>query len=281
MSWTSVAVAGAAFCISGAAASAQTPANGRYARVNGLSMYYEIHGRGDALVLIHGGGSTIGTTFGRILPMLARDFKIIAVELQGHGHTGDRASAESFEQDADDVAALLQYLNIPRASFFGFSNGGNAAVQIAVRHPSIVSKLVLASTFYRKDGLVPGFFDGLQKATLNDMPRQLKDAFMQATPDSSKLLAMFNNDRNRMLRFVDWKEETVSSITAQTLIINGDRDVIQAGHALAMAKLIPDSRLMILPATHGSYIGVAESLEPASALISLTAEVIREFLLKQ
>ena len=91
-----------------------------YAHVNGLKMYYEIHGNGTPLVLIHGGGSTIQTSFSKILPLLAQHFKVIALELQAHGHTSDRDSAESFEQDAKDVAALLSYLKINKAHFFGF-----------------------------------------------------------------------------------------------------------------------------------------------------------------
>ncbi|MFA5835145.1 MAG: alpha/beta hydrolase [Bacteroidota bacterium] len=261
---------------------------GNYASVNGLKMYYEIHlpdvqAGGDnsgtpPLILIHGGGSTITTTFGTILPMLAKHRIIVAVELQGHGHTSDRNSPESFEQDADDVATLLQTLAITQADFLGFSNGGNTAIQIAVRHSEIVHKLILASTFYKREGLIPGFFDGMKQASLAVMPQLLKDAFLQINPDTNKLLAMFNKDKERMLRFKDWREETMSSIKAPTFIINGDRDVILADHALAMSKLISNSRLMILPAQHGSYIGVAENPNPEKHMIELTVPMIEEFL---
>src|SRR5882672_649217 len=97
--------------------------SGKYAQVNGLKMYYEVHGNGFPLVLIHGGGSTIGTTFGRILPVLAKTHKIIAVEMQAHGHTADINRPLSFKQDADDVAELLKQLHIGKADIFGFSNG--------------------------------------------------------------------------------------------------------------------------------------------------------------
>src|SRR3982751_5769147 len=112
-----------------------------YAPVNGLKMYYEIHGSGKPLVLIHGGGSTIQTTFGKVLPMFAKHHKVIAVELQAHGHTADRDTPESFEQDADDVAALLRYLKIDKADILGFSNGGSTTMQIAMRHPEFVNKI--------------------------------------------------------------------------------------------------------------------------------------------
>src|SRR5713226_6395711 len=107
-----------------------------YAPINGLDMYYEIYGAGAMpLVLIHGGGSTIETTFGNILPLLSDYGKVIAVELQAHGRTNDRDAPESFEQDADDVAALLHYLKVDKANFLGFSNGGTTTMQIAISHP--------------------------------------------------------------------------------------------------------------------------------------------------
>jgi pimeloyl-ACP methyl ester carboxylesterase len=251
-----------------------------YASANGLKMYYEIHGTGAPLVLLHGGGSTIAATFSKILPMLAKDFKVIAVELQAHGRTSDRNSPESFEQDADDVAALLHTLNISKASFFGFSNGGNAALQIAIRHPEIVNKLILASTFYKREGLPQGFFDGMKQATIKDMPQPLKTAFLQVNPDGNQLQTMFEKDKERMLQFKDWRDEDIGSIKAPTLLINGDHDVVQTNHVVAMSKLIANSSLMILPAIHGSYMGVAESPVPQSKLPDITVEVIVEFLNK-
>ena len=250
-----------------------------YSDVNGLKMYREIHGhKGDFLVLIHGGGSTIGTTFGRIMPLLDRYFRVIAVELQAHGHATDRNTPESFEQDADDVAALLGVLSVSKASFFGFSNGGNTVMQIAVRHPEMVNKLIIASSFYKREGLSQGFFEGLEQATINNMPEALKTAFLQINPDSSLLLNMFNKDRERMLQFKDWKDETLRSIKAPALLICADRDVTPPSHAVAMSKLISNSRLMIFPGSHGSYLGVAGSQDHGSKMPEMTVEVIREFL---
>ncbi len=250
-----------------------------YSDVNGIKMYYEIHsGKGEPLVLIHGGGSNIRTTFGKMIPLLRNDFKLIAVELQAHGHTGDRNAPESFEQDADDVTALLHNLNISRASILGFSNGGNTAIQIAIRHPEILSKLVLASTFFKRDGLIPGFFDGLQHATIKDLPRSFKDAFLEINPDSNALQIMFDKDRERMLNFQDWKDEDIGSIKLPTLIIACDRDVITVDHTLKMSKLISDSRLAILPGLHGSQIGEAENPESRSNLPKITFEIIKNFM---
>lgn len=250
-----------------------------YSEVNGIKMYYELHGnKGDTLVLIHGGGSTIGTTFGTILPLLSKSHYVVAVELQAHGHTGDRDAPESFEQDADDVAMLLSNLKINKASFFGFSNGGNTAMQIAVRHPQVVNKLILASAFYKREGMQPGFFEGMNKATLKDMPQDLQAAFLAINPDSSKLLNMFNKDSQRMKTFKDWQDETLQSITAPTLIINGDKDVVTNAHAVKMSQTIKNARLMILPTNHGSYMGEIETPDKSSKLPELTMEVISTFL---
>ena len=249
-----------------------------YIPVNGIKMYYEVYGSGEPLVLIHGGGSTLQTTFGKIIPALSKENEVIAVELQGHGHTSDRNSPESFEQDADDVAELLRNLHISRASVFGFSNGGNTAMQIAIRHPEIVSKLIIASAFYKREGMQKGFFESMEHATINNMPQQLRNAFLQINPDSSRLQTMFTKDRDRMLKFKDWNDETVASIKAPALIICGDHDVVTAEHTAAMAKIIANSRLMILPASHGSYIGVAESPESDSELTEMALHVIKDFL---
>ena len=187
-----------------------------YTPVNGLELYYEIRGSASGgkppLVLIHGGGSTIESTFGRLLPELAKANQVIAVELQAHGHTNDIDRPLSFEQDADDVAALPKLLHIEKADFFGFSNGGMTCLQIAVRHPQVLNKLVLASTPYKRDGMQPGFFEGLQKATLHDMPQPLKEAFLEANPDPKALQAMFDRDRTRMLAFKDFSDSDLRAI---------------------------------------------------------------------
>lgn len=255
------------------------PLKSGYSNVNGLKMYWELHGdKGEFLVLIHGGGSTISTTFGRIIPSLANYYQVVAVELQAHGRTNDRNLPESFEQDADDVVELLHNLQIPKASLFGFSNGGNTVMQIAVRHPELVNKLIIASSFYKREGMQPGFFEGLGKASIKNMPELLKAAFLRINPDSSKLLTMFNKDRERMVSFKDWDDEILRSIKAPALIICGDHDVMIPEHAVAMSHLIMNSRLMILPATHGSYIGVAESPGDVGKLPEMTIEVIKDFL---
>jgi len=257
-----------------------TPQSG-YAPVNGINMYYEIHGAGKPLVLIHGGGSTIQTSFGTILPLLSDHYKVIAVELQAHGHTSDRNAPESFEQDADDVAALLKFLKIEKADFMGFSNGGTTSMKIAMMHPAMVNKLVLVSSIYKRAGMFPGFFDGMEKTTINDMPQYLKEAFLSINKDSAALQTMFEKDVLRMQQFVDWKDEDLAAIKSPSLIIIGDRDVVTREHAVEMSHIIKGSELMILPGDHGSFIGEGLSAKNKSKIPALTAAVIQEFLDKQ
>jgi len=248
-----------------------------YAPVNGLNMYYEIHGEGEPLVLIHGGGSTIQTTFGNILPLLVEHHKVIAVELQAHGHTNDRDIPESFIQDADDVAALLNYLEIDNADIFGFSNGGHTALQLGMSHPQIVNKLVIASAFYKRSGAMPGFFEGLQNANLDNMPVLLKEAYLSINNDSAGLQRMFEKDRARMLQFTDWTDEDMASITAPCLIIAGDKDIVTPEHSAEMFRKIPNAQLLLLRGNHGSYIGEIMSGQQ-SRMPAFTAAVIEEFL---
>jgi pimeloyl-ACP methyl ester carboxylesterase len=258
--------------------SAQQPQTGHYAMVNGLNMYYEIHGSGRPLVLIHGGGSTITSNFGRILPELAQNHQVIAVELQAHGHTLDIDRPFSFEQDADDVAALLKQLHIEKADIMGFSNGGTTTLQIAIRHPELVNKIVLASTTYKRDGMQPGFFEGMQQVTIAQMPQPLKEAYLKANPDPKGLQAMFDRDANRMVNFKDISDTTIRSIQAPALVINADADVVRTEHALALSRTLPHARLAILPGGHGDYIGEICAPDQNSKIPALLTAIIEAFL---
>ena len=233
-----------------------------YSEVNGLKMYYEIYGEGKPLVLIHGGGSTIETTFGRVIPMLAKHRKLIAVELQAHGRTRDRDSEVSFDQDADDVAALLKNLNILKADIFGFSNGGTTALQIAIRHPELVDKLVAASALCKRNGVPSQFWDFMEQARLENMPEQLKEGYKKVASDTSGLQIMHDKDAKRIVNFKDIPDEKIKSIKAPTLIIIGDKDVITPEHAIEMHRLIDNSELAIIPGGHGEYIGEITTLKP-------------------
>lgn len=251
-----------------------------YKLVNGLNMYYEIHGSGNPLVLIHGGGSTIRTSFGRILPLLAKNRQVIAVELQAHGHTGDRDNDLSFEHDADDVAALLQNLSISKTDFLGFSNGGQTVIELALRHSHLVNKLILASSFFKRDAATPAFWNGFENATLDDMPKILKEEYLIANNDANGLLNMFKKDVQRMKTFTGWTVEQIGSIVAPTLVISANHDVGSLEHALEMYRVFPNAELAIFPGGHGTYLGAIEALENGHWPSFNATNLIEDFLNK-
>lgn len=251
-----------------------------YADINGLKMYYEVYGEGKPFVLIHGGGSTIQTTFGRVIPMLAKHRQLIAVELQAHGRTNDRETGVSFEQDADDVAALLKKLNIPRADIFGFSNGGTTALQIAIRHPGLVDKIIAGSALCKRNGVPSWFWGFMEQATLENMPQHLKDAYKAVATNPGDLQVMHDKDAKRMVNFKDIPDEQIKAIKAPTLIIIGDKDVITPEHAIEMHRLITGSELAIIPGGHGEYIGEITTLTTGSRESDWVVPMIEKFLTK-
>lgn len=272
---SAIAVLFASALATGYAAERKSSA-GNYAPVNGLRMYYEIHGEGKPLVLLHGGGSTIQTTFGKMLPLLAKTRQVIAIEQQGHGHTADVDRPFTFEQMADDTAEILRYLKIEKADFFGHSNGGSIALQMGIRHPDLVRKLVVASAMFKRDGLYSGLWEGLKNASLKDMPEGLKAAYLKASPHPDRLQSFQDKSVQRMLVFKDWPEKDIRSIAAPTLVMIGDSDVVKPEHAVEMFRLLPHGRLAILPSDHGSYIG--ESIAAESALPLAVNTIVQEFL---
>lgn len=248
-----------------------------YASVNGLNMYYEIYGKGFPLVLIHGGGSTIDTTFGRVIPFFEKKYQVIAVEMQAHGHTADIDRPLSFQQDADDIAALLNVLNITKANIFGFSNGASTTLEFAIRHPSMANKIIVASTFYKRAGAPSWFWEMMSKPTFEGMPQMYKDAFLKINPDKTALFKMYERDIARMQSFPDIPDEQMKNIKSPVLILLGDRDVTTPEHASEMQKLLPNAHIAIIPGGHGEFIG--EIIMPQSShLISATVSIINHFL---
>lgn len=258
--------------------SAQSLSKSGYAPVNGIKMYYQVCGEGKPLVLIHGGGSTIETSFGRIIPMLSKHRKVIAVELQAHGRTGDRNSDLSFEQDADDVVGLLQQLKIEKADFFGFSNGGTTTLQIAIRHQKMVNKMVLASALSKRNGVPVQFWNFMKQANLDNMPQELKDAYVKVAPDPSGLQIMHDRDAKRMVNFKDIPDYQIKAIKAPALIIIGDKDVIIPEHALEMRRMLSGSELAIIPGVHGEYIEEITTLKSETHQASFVIQMIEKFL---
>ena len=230
-----------------------------YAPVNGLRIYFEIHGVAKPtqppLMLLHGGGDTIQTSFGQILPALAGERQVIAFEQQGYGHTADIADRPfSFEQSADDAAALLQYLHIEKADLFGFSNGGTIALQVAIRHPKIVRKLVAASALAKRDGAYPWLWDAMANAKLENMPRELQEEYLKVAPQPENLRMMHDKAVQRVRDFKDIPADSLRSIAAPTLMVVGDADVIRPEHAVEMFRLLPHAQLAVLPGTDHMHV---------------------------
>jgi pimeloyl-ACP methyl ester carboxylesterase len=225
-----------------------------YAPVNGLRIYFEIHGAAHPtrppLVLLHGGGDTLETSFGQILPVLAAERQVIAIEQQGYGHTADIVDRPfSFEQSADDTAALLAYLHIGQADLFGFSNGGTIALQVAIRHPDVVRKIVAASALVKRDGAYPWLWEAMANATLENMPPELQEAYLKVAPQPGNLRLMHDKAARRMRDFKDIPDDDIRRITAPTLVVVGDADVIRPEHAVQMFRHLAHAQLAVLPGT--------------------------------
>lgn len=233
--------------------STQPPFTG-YAPVNGLQMYYEVHGAGRPVVLLHGGLLTIDLAFGEMLPGFAAARQVIAPELQGHGHTADIDRELSPLHMAGDVAALLSRLGIGRADLFGFSLGGLVALQFAIRYPDRVNRLVLAATHYRADGYHAeirnaGEHPGSARLPTESDFRQMQDAYARVAPDPGNFGPFMAKLSAAVGAFEGWPDDDLRAVTAPTLLIVGDTDFVRLEHAARMHELIPDCQLAVLPGT--------------------------------
>jgi pimeloyl-ACP methyl ester carboxylesterase len=222
-----------------------------YASVNGLQMYYEVHGDGPPLVLLHGGALTISLTFGPMIPTLAESHQVIAVEMQGHGHTADIDREMTLESFADDIVALLGQLGIRRADLFGYSLGGAVSLAIASRHPDLVGKLVLASTPTRRaDFALDGQLGADRMPTAAD-GQDWEAEYRRVAPHPDGFAELIARAGAMVSAIEDWSPEELHAIGAPTLFLIGERDFISVERAIETVALIPDAQLAILPgATH-------------------------------
>jgi pimeloyl-ACP methyl ester carboxylesterase len=262
-----------------ATAAGESPAQSGHARVGDLDLYYRIYGEGSPLVLLHGGGSTIRTTFGQVLPAFAATRQVIAVETQGHGHTADIDRELTFEQDADDVAELIRQLGIGPVDLFGFSNGGNVALQVGIRHPEIVRKLVVASAFFERVGIYPEIRASFAQASVENMPEALRTAYLEVAPDPQNLPILVEKLMRRLTEFRDWPPEVIASIQAPTLVMLGDADIGPPEHAIRMTRLLPTAELAIFPgADHGAYLGEVTAMRPCEYCPGAVVAMVEAFL---
>lgn len=244
-----------------------------YAWVNGLDMYYEIHGEGQPLVLLHGALSTIGTSFGKLLPQLSATRQVVAVEQQAHGHTADIDRPLTYEQMADDTAALLKQLGLEKADLFGWSMGAGIALQIAIRHPEMVRKLVLASVTYNRNGFHPDLLAGLETSKPEDVAQSpLQEEYERFAPKPQDWPRLFAKVNQLDRAVQDWPPRAIQSLKVPTLLIIGDSDVVRPEHTVELFRLLgggavgdlvglPRSQLAVLPGTtHMALVDRAEWL---------------------
>ena len=259
---------------------AQASGAGSYASVNGLEMYYEIHGTGEPLVLLHGAYMTIDA-MGEVVPSLAKTRRVIAVELQGHGRTADIDRPLSYEQMADDTAALLRHIGIEEADIFGYSMGGGIALQVTIRHPEVVRKLVLASVYYNDDGVYPEVLEVIETITPEAFAgTPWREEYDRIAPNPEHFPTLVAKLKELDLTFVGWPPEDIQAIEAPALVIIGDSDVVRPEHTVEMFRLVgggvagdlaglPSSRLAILPGT--THVGLVER---SDLLVSMIGEFL-------
>jgi pimeloyl-ACP methyl ester carboxylesterase len=239
-----------------------------YAPVNGLRMYYEVHGEGRPLVLLPGGLHTIDLSFADLLPGLAAGRQVIGTELQGHGRTADISRDLDMRFLADDVAALLDHLGVDQADVLGFSLGAMVALQLVLDHPGRVGRLIVASAGYAADGFHPDISDPARHATSTRMPteddfRQMQEAYLRLAPDPGYFGAFQAKVSQAANSFPGWPTGELSRITAPTLLVFGDHDFIRLEHAVEMHTLIPGAQLAVLPgATHMSLLHRTDLMLP-------------------
>lgn len=243
---------------------ANTEPNTGYAPVNGMQMYYEIHGNGGTpVVLLHGSFMTIDLNWQELLPALAETRQVIAVEMQAHGHTADIDRPITHEDLADDIAELLRNIGVDQADILGYSLGGGVAVQVLVRHPEVVRKAVIISSPFAKEGWLPDVHAGIEGITaevLDGTP--LGGAYRRVAPDPDRFPILV--EKVKAQEAADWgaTRNEVEAITAPVMILIGDADGMRLEHAVEMFRLlgggvfgdfagVPPSRLAVVPgATH-------------------------------
>jgi pimeloyl-ACP methyl ester carboxylesterase len=242
-----------------------------YADVNGLHLYYERHGSGTPLVLLHGGMLTIDLNFGELIPTLAQRHEVIGVEMQGHGRTADIDREITPAALAGDVVALLDHLGIERAHVLGHSLGGAVTLELAVNHPTRVRSVVPVSASVRPDGMHEDLSDPSRFATSTRMPTQqdfadFRDAYLRLSPHPEHFEDFLASLSRSAADLRGWSDEQLAGITASTLIVQGDHDFVTIEHAALMQHLIPGSHLAVLPATtHMTVTRRADLLLPILA----------------
>jgi pimeloyl-ACP methyl ester carboxylesterase len=263
------------------------PSHNGHLSINGLSLYYEVHGElgtsSTSPLLLIPGGFMATDSMASWVSAFAGTRAVIVFDQQGHGRTPDTSRKMSYEQFADDAAALLRALKVERADVMGYSQGGGVALQLALRHPTLIDKLVSLAATYRKDGWYPSVLEGIEglsAAAFAGTP--VEKAFKEHTPDATAFDAYVEKMKVLSIDDQNISDAQMRSISAKTMVIVGDADAVKPEHALAMFKLrgggdeeaaasgtlqtAPPARLVILPAT--SHIGIAGESAVLAPMVS-------------
>ncbi len=242
------------------ASAQQKPATG-YAPVNGLKMYYEIHGDGEPVVLLHGAFMTITNNWDGWISELSKTRQVIAVEMQGHGRTADGPRDITPENLADDVAALLEHLAIARADLIGYSMGGAVAMQMAIRHSDKVRKAVIISSYFRRDGVGTEGAEALSTLTADVFKGSpIETEYMKLSPTPDAFPRFVQHMMATSSKGAEFGADKLEATTAPMLFIHGDADGVRLAHVTEMFRLKGGeihgdirprsaSRLAILPNT--------------------------------
>jgi pimeloyl-ACP methyl ester carboxylesterase len=231
-----------------------------YAPVNGLKMYYEIHGKGEPLVLLHG-----SFMWGTNYPTLSEGRQLIAIDMQGHGRTADINRPFTFEQMADDTAALLKHLKIEQADIFGYSMGGTIGLALAIRHPDLVRRLAIYGSVYRpiEESYPPDMLKDFRAITPDTFaPKELKEPYekMSPAPNWRRLVAKIIQMEKD---FKGFSQEQMKAIKAEVFIGAGDRYDVDLKHIVEMHNLIPKSQLAVFPnSDHLLFFANPDKLPP-------------------
>jgi pimeloyl-ACP methyl ester carboxylesterase len=243
----------------------QARAAGSYALVNGINLYYEIHGAGQPLVLLHGGFASTGM-FGELLPLLAKDRQVVAVDLQGHGRTADIDRPIRLELMADDIAALIKHLGLEQADVMGYSMGGGVALRTAIQHPELVRKLVVVSIPFKRSAWYPENLANMDQvsaaasAFMKETP--MYQSYVSIAPDPEHFPVLLDKMGDLLRQDYDWSSE-VAALKLPVMIVFGDADGVPPTHAAQFFELLgggkadpgwdgagmPSARLAILPGT--------------------------------
>ena len=242
--------------------------SGTLVSINGIDLYHEVHGTGRPLVVLHGGVLNAETCFGAMIPRLAEAHQVIAVDLQGHGHTADTDRPVTLANFAKDVVGLLDHLGIDRADLFGFSLGSLVSIEMAVTYPARVGRLVLASGHIRANGYHPEIQDPEQTSPL--LPTEadfeaMRVAYEAVAPDPEHFFPFLEKMQPVVSDFEGWSDAAIGGIGGPTLLIVGDQDFVRLEHAALMLELFPSSQLAVLPGT--THMQVIRRTEALLALV--------------